>query len=125
MDYASFAPQGDRDIMLQAIKDGECWDSCLSTISGTPLQNDREFMLGALEFSGELALPYASPSLKNHRVVVLKDVKFDGEMLQYTSAALQDNRDIVLQTIRWNAVLLRYASGDVLRSIDASALIFH
>jgi len=91
--YASSALQGNYEIVIAAVLDGE-----LNYLDGSSLS----------------ALKFASERLRGHHEVVLAAVTRDGLALCFASSGLRDDREVVLAAIYQNALALEFAS-DALR----------
>ena len=109
--YASDELKGDRDFMLEAVK--QKYSSL--PYASEQLRGDRDFMLEAVKQDSS-ALEYASVQLRGDRDLVLEAVKQAGQALQYASDELKGDRAIVLVAVSqrglaWRA--LSYASSEM------------
>lgn len=77
------------------------------------IENSREALLKRIEGSGGFALKYASPELQNDREFVMKAIERNGEALAYADLRFQNDLEFLLEVAKINPKALAYAPIDV------------
>ena len=130
LEYIGIDLQGDKDVVMEAIKDiphslgyasyelqknKEIGLECVKR-NGYVLEylcddfkNDKDIVLEAIKEHGDV-LEFASSELQKNKEIVLTAVKKDGWALLYASIDLQDDKEIVLAAIKENKIAIEYAS---------------
>ena len=138
LQYASPELRGDRDIVLDIVKQNgraltwasqelcEDPDVVLAAVqqyrwaldhASPEFHGDRDIVLAAVK-QGGTALCYASDELSGDRKVVLAAVQQNGEALQYASRELRGDRDIVLAAVQQHGSALCYASDELREQLE-------
>lgn len=78
------------------------------------LQGDRDVMLAAVKVDGQ-ALYYGSKEIRNDKDVVLEAVTKKGLILKYASNELRKDKEIVLVAIKQDKRALEYVSSEELK----------
>ena len=105
LQYASAELKGDREIVIEAVKQngGALW------YASAELKGDREIVIEAVKQNGN-SLQCASAELKGDREIVMEAVKQNGNALVYASAALKGDREIVMVAVARLSAALMYAA---------------
>ena len=113
LQYASPELRGDRDIVLDIVKQ----NGRALTWASQELCEDPDVVLAAVQQNG-MVLDYASSELRGNQEIVLAAVTEYGYSLEYASPELQIDREIVLAAVKTNGGALKFASRELREDLE-------